>query len=375
MNNLKTNSNNNTKGECNIDKVSLFINLVRKYCKKLFALVNLDNQTNTETSQASNELIMTIEQFSKMVFNKKVDKLMMLPSSVIKSPINDTNENDNSIGNSNSNSNTNGDNYRENLVMKYNTASRDKAVELFISKYEENLAKMKKENEELINLLQQKEEELIQAKNANSEEIVTLRRKLYDQMKRNDDIEKHLICLKTVNRDIESKCMLLEEENNLYKRKMNKSAKKTYRCDNVPTNKYATDKNTIDNRNEYIVYLESLLNKENVKHNNSANEKYDYSNVDKHKDKFDELINQPYNKKECGRENEGIKCLLEKDDKEKESDSNDNLKKNKSQKEEDNDYKSLLTSERPLKIKKEIEEIDKEIFELQSKLRLMLDKK
>lgn len=337
----------NPKGECNVDKVALFIDLVRKYCKKLFALVNLDNQTNTESSQTSTELIMTIEQFSKMVFNKQVDKLIYSPS-ISKALTHD------SIDNC----------HQDSKEMKYHHTSREKDVELFISNYEENISKMKKENDDLVNLLNQKEKELLQAKNANSEEIVSVRRKLYEQMKRNDDIEKHIMCLKNVNRDLESKCLLLEEENNLIKRKVSKSNKRSYDEDNVGHNKHLNDKKAQKDRSDYIAHLESLLNKENSNHH--ANEKdLCPNNSDNHKEKLSDIINQSNINKDSERVNINNQYPLEK-------------KSNKNDKEtnkEDNDYKSILTSERPLKIKMEIEEIDKEIFELQNQLRLMLDKK
>jgi hypothetical protein len=179
--------------------------------------------------------------------------------------------------------------------------------------------------------------------------------------------------LNQINKDFENKIKLLENENSNFKKDFEKDK-----------NNITEIKEELNYKNSVIKYLENLLKKTSINpklynEENYKNEviRYNIKNNEKDINYLKEMKSNEYEneyikniKDDIIQNNQNINSL------EKENQinlKNDNNNK-KIEEDENIDEDEDIKENRPKQIKKEIDSLDQEIFELQKKLKKMLNK-
>ena len=172
-----------------------------------------------------------------------------------------------------------------------------------------------------LNSLMQKYEDKIKLLN---EEKETMQRNIEDKMKNEKDFMNKIDILTKMNKEYESKIELIENENKTMKEELKNQSEKASQCEFL-SNKLSTLETDLKYKENIISYLENLLKQSNINPNLNV-----IDNIEDPKEERNEM--------------EDIHSDIE--------------------------YEN---SNRPKEIKKEIDALDEEIFELQKKLRSMLN--
>ena len=172
-----------------------------------------------------------------------------------------------------------------------------------------------------LNSLMQKYEDKIKLLN---EEKETMQRNIEDKMKNEKDYMNKIDILTKMNKEYKSKIELIENENKTMKEELKNQSEKASQCEFL-SNKLSTLETDLKYKENIISYLENLLKQSNINPNLNV-----IDNIEDPKEERNEM--------------EDIHSDIE--------------------------YEN---SNRPKEIKKEIDALDEEIFELQKKLRSMLN--
>ena len=172
-----------------------------------------------------------------------------------------------------------------------------------------------------LNSLMQKYEDKIKLLN---EEKETMQRNIEDKMKNEKDYMNKIDILTKMNKEYESKIELIENENKTMKEELKNQSEKASQCEFL-SNKLSTLETDLKYKENIISYLENLLKQSNINPNLNV-----IDNIEDPKEERNEM--------------EDIHSDIE--------------------------YEN---SNRPKEIKKEIDALDEEIFELQKKLSSMLN--
>lgn len=172
-----------------------------------------------------------------------------------------------------------------------------------------------------LNSLMQKYEDKIKLLN---EEKETMQRNIEDKMKNEKDYMNKIDILTKMNKEYESKIDIIENENKTMKEELKNQSEKASQCEFL-SNKLSTLETDLKYKENIISYLENLLKQSNINPNLNV-----IDNIEDPKEEKNEI--------------EDIHSDIE--------------------------YEN---SNRPKEIKKEIDALDEEIFELQKKLRSMLN--
>jgi hypothetical protein len=356
----------------------IFIKLVKKYAKKLLTLsklLPLNTNMNNNENNIFIDIYNTINQFNQMIFNPKLNEnifeisdLLTTEDSVKHNLINDSPftlkpNKENEIENENYNVN-----YNDNLNEHYQN---------LIRKYEEKFKLLISENDSLRKYKEIKNNE----KNKYEKEILNLEEKLKKEKNINEDLMNKYNSMNDYSQELQNKNQYLNNENLIYKKKINELNEEINKYDTI-INKNEMLVNDINYKSSIIKYLENLLKRTNL------NPKLFTEQTYKEEYQKEKTINN---------ENEYHlnEYLLENNQTDSMSDYNNNYNninnqqsiqitqnKNLSIKKEkissfennklnDNEDLSLI---RPFQIKKEIDNLDDEIYKLQSKLKKILNK-
>ena len=317
------------------DKVTLFIKLIRKYAKKLSVLsqkVSINKNQNTEQYKIFNEINNTIIQLNQMIYNPML------------------NENVFEI--------TNLDFEDDNI--QFNNKS-------FINNYDNKIIELNNENEKL-----KKNFETIQK---------NFEMKLIESKNQIEEIQQKYNYSNKLSKELQNKINLLDNENNNYKIKFQEMNDKLSRYE-ILNEKILSVENELKYKKAIIKYLEGLLKslginsklytddtyRDEIRKENNYNNINNNENIDDYLEKNNNT-NDSINNFNHGNNNnfnnesyldKGNLYNLQNEDNKFIEDENDN-----------DDYQE----NRPRQIKKEIDTLDEEIFELQSKLKKMLNKK
>ena len=317
------------------DKVTLFIKLIRKYAKKLSVLsqkVSINKNQNTEQYKIFNEINNTIIQLNQMIYNPML------------------NENVFEI--------TNLDFEDDNI--QFNNKS-------FINNYDNKIIELNNENEKL-----KKNFETIQK---------NFEMKLIESKNQIEEIQQKYNYSNKLSKELQNKINLLDNENNNYKIKFQEMNDKLSRYE-ILNEKILSVENELKYKKAIIKYLEGLLKslginpklytddtyRDEIRKENNYNNINNNENIDDYLEKNNNT-NDSINNFNHGNNNnfnnesyldKGNLYNLQNEDNKFIDDENDN-----------DDYQE----NRPRQIKKEIDTLDEEIFELQSKLKKMLNKK
>ena len=317
------------------DKVTLFIKLIRKYAKKLSVLsqkVSINKNQNTEQYKIFNEINNTIIQLNQMIYNPML------------------NENVFEI--------TNLDFEDDNI--QFNNKS-------FINNYDNKIIELNNENEKL-----KKNFETIQK---------NFEMKLIESKNQIEEIQQKYNYSNKLSKELQNKRNLLDNENNNYKIKFQEMNDKLSRYE-ILNEKILSIENELKYKKAIIKYLEGLLKSLGINPKLYTDDTYrdeiikenNYNNINNNENIDDYLeknnnTNDSINNFNQGNNNnfnnesyldKGNLYNLQNEDNKFIEDENDN-----------DDYQE----NRPRQIKKEIDTLDEEIFELQSKLKKMLNKK
>ena len=362
------------------EKMTLFIKLVKKYAKKLLTLsklLPLNSNMNNNENNIFTDIYNTINQFNQMIINSKlnenifeISELLTTEDSVKHNLTNDSpftlrpnkeNENENENYNPNINYNDNINEHYQNLIRKY-----EEKFQLLIS-----------ENDSLRKLNEIKNNE----KNKYEKEILNLEEKLKKEKNINEELLNKYNSINDYSQELQNKNQYLQNENLIYKKKINELNEEINKYDTI-INKNEMLVNDINYKSSIIKYLENLLKRTNLNPKLFTEQTY---KEEYQKEKT--IINEnEYNLNEY---------LMENNQNDSMSDYNNNynninnqqsiqitqnknlsMKKDKissfeNNKLNENEDISLI---RPFQIKKEIDNLDDEIYKLQSKLKKILNK-
>lgn len=313
------------------ENLSFFLALIKKYSNKLLSLAN--NSTNDPIIYK--EIKLNIFNLSKTLNNPKLSEDLFLSPGNDKffsseDFINLENNNNNAPFNSNSNRNKN------DKLEEYKNG-----VEEIISKYEKKIDLLKKENEDIsikINTL----------KNENE----SLKEELDEEKKIKETIIDNLNKLKEENNELEKKNKILDYKCTSY---FNRSTQSKYEQKNI--------EEEIDYKNKIIKYLDNLLKNTSYKVNEDICKKNIHKIFDL-KRNLKEVINgkKVYND-EINKENSHSRNTIEKSKLIENGSSYINEKTNSSISCKSNNNK---------KLQNEIDALDEEIAQIESKLETMI---
>ena len=360
------------------EKMTLFIKLVKKYAKKLLTLsklLPLNTNMNNNENNIFIDIYNTINQFNQMIFNPKLNEnifeisdLLTTEDSVKHNLINDSPftlkpNKENEIENENYNVN-----YNDNLNEHYQN---------LIRKYEEKFKLLISENDSLRKYKEIKNNE----KNKYEKEILNLEEKLKKEKNINEELLNKYNSINDYSQELQNKNQYLQNENLIYKKKINELNEEINKYDTI-INKNEMLVNDINYKSSIIKYLENLLKRTNL------NPKLFTEQTYKEEYQKEKTINNEneYNLNEY---------LMENNQNDSMSDYNNNynninnqqsiqitqnknlsMKKDKISSFENNKINDEedLQLIRPFQIKKEIDNLDDEIYKLQSKLKKILNK-
>ena len=355
----------------------IFIKLVKKYAKKLLTLsklLPLNTNMNNNENNIFIDIYNTINQFNQMIFNPKLNEnifeisdLLTTEDSVKHNLINDSPftlkpNKENEIENENYNVN-----YNDNLNEHYQN---------LIRKYEEKFKLLISENDSLRKYKEIKNNE----KNKYEKEILNLEEKLKKEKNINEDLMNKYNSMNDYSQELQNKNQYLHNENLIYKKRINELNEEINKYDTI-VNKNEMLVNDINYKSSIIKYLENLLKRTNL------NPKLFTEQTYKEEFQKEKTINNEneYNVNEY---------LIEKNQNDTISDYNNynninnlqsiqitqsknlSMKKDKISSFENNKINDEedLQLIRPFQIKKEIDNLDDEIYKLQSKLKKILNK-
>ncbi len=375
------------------DKITVFIKLVRKYAKKLSALSKLlpvNTNGSNEENNIFSDIFNTISQFYQMIYNPKLNEnvfeisdLLTTEESIkqntnydspytLKGSSKKESEYYTKIKSNNINKNMN-----NNLTEHYQNLMR---------KYEEKFKLLISENDSLRKFIKNKENE----KGKYEKEIIDLNEKLKNEKNINEDLLNKYNSINTLSEELQNKIQNLENENLHYKNKVSELNDNITKYESL-RNKNEMLLNDINYKNSVIRYLENLLKRTNLNPKLFTEETYkeEYQKDKSINNENDENINDYLI--------ENNQTISDFNNNNNDIDNNNNIKNNNnnkqniqiSQSKHSSSRKEKISSNRiidksideddinairPNQIKKEIDNLDEEIFKLQTQLKKMLNK-
>ena len=375
------------------DKITVFIKLVRKYAKKLSALSKLlpvNTNGSNEENNIFSDIFNTISQFYQMIYNPKLNEnvfeisdLLTTEESIkqntnydspytLKGSSKKESEYYTKIKSNNMNKNMN-----NNLTEHYQNLMR---------KYEEKFKLLISENDSLRKFIKNKENE----KGKYEKEIIDLNEKLKNEKNINEDLLNKYNSINTLSEELQNKIQNLENENLHYKNKVSELNDNITKYESL-RNKNEMLLNDINYKNSVIRYLENLLKRTNLNPKLFTEETYkeEYQKDKSINNENDENINDYLI--------ENNQTISDFNNNNNDIDNNNNIKNNNnnkqniqiSQSKHSSSRKEKISSNRiidksideddinairPNQIKKEIDNLDEEIFKLQTQLKKMLNK-
>ena len=382
------------KNEIMKNKLTIFLKLMREYSHKLTALMNEHSGNNKN----ENDIINTLSRLNNMLNDPKLKEDVFEITQIILEDSSKNNSDNNfktelfnrqkdkvNTGINNNDKAKNICDRNEDYIIEYN-----KDIEGLISKYEEKINLLLNEN----NLLKDNKEKqkiihdnLLNENISLGKEIKDLREELNEEKEKNEDlIIKYNNISKKLN-DIESKNKILEKENMLLKKSI---------ADNKKTDKYNTNMNKFYQRNmDKILEEESDSNRKTNKRKMNKSETQFYintNNILSYKDlkkdcnyfrsknmgkiSTEPNLKQPssfkyLNNYTCNNNNESVNDEVK-----------ENMKINKNKRKinystynndsKRNNFKNYSVDAKE-SIKKEIDDLDEEIIDLQSKINEMIN--
>ena len=327
------------------DKVNLLIQLIRKYASKLSTISQMipsDLRLKPEEKKILSNLNNTIKKFHKMIYNPTLNENIFENSDL-------EFENENPLYSN----------------RRFNESKRKRMEEQFnnlIKKCENKVKILNIENENLKTNL--KNFENIQ-KNYEQERTNYIR-KITDNKKKYDELQKKFNQSDKLSKELQNKINKLEKE----KKNKKESSKEKIKKESSKEKKILEIKEELNYKNSIIKYLEGLLKKTSINPKLFTKETYKKEYMKESNPNLNDINYYSEDRKsnEFGNNilnNQLISSL--------ETENLVNLTEKKTNKIEDIDDEDLKEN-RPRQIKKEIDNLDQEIFELQSKLKKMLNK-
>ena len=243
-------------------------------------------------------------------------------------------------------------------------------------KYEEKFKLLISENDSLRKIVKTKEGE----KGKYEKEIFDLSEQLKNEKSINEELVNKFNSINNLSQDLQNKVQNLQNENLAYKHKVTELNDNILKYESL-RNKNEMLLNDLNYKNSIIRYLENLLKRTNLNPKLFTEETYkeeyqkDKSINNENEDNLNEYLienNQNDTISDFNKNNNNIKQNLQ-----------SNISKNASSKKEklstNRNEDKLIDDEdiyafRPNQIKKEIDNLDEEIFRLQSQLKKMLNK-
>ena len=359
----------------------MFIKLVRKYAKKLSALSKLlpinttGNNDDNNNNNIFSDIFNTINQFYQMIYNPKLNENVFEISDLLTTEESiKYNSNDSPFTLKGSKDN---DNLNDNIVYNNNINNNlSEHYKNLMRKYEDKFKLLISENDYLRKIIKSKEGD----KEKYEKEILDLDEKLKKEKNINEDLVNKFNSINNLSQDLQNKVQNLQNENLAYKHKVTELNDNILKYESL-RNKNEMLLNDLNYKNSIIRYLENLLKRTNLNPKLFTEETYkeeyqkDKSINNENEDNLNEYLienNQNDTISDFNKNNNNIKQNLQ-----------SNISKNASSKKEklstNRNEDKLIDDEdiypfRPNQIKKEIDNLDEEIFRLQSQLKKMLNK-
>lgn len=315
------------------ENLILFLTLLKKYSFKLSSLTeNISNDSTYLTQNEYKEIKSFLFHLKRTLNNPKLNEDILENSEN-----NIFFEDENNI----TQNNTNNDTFNDNKIIldeyKY-------GLEELISKYEQKINILNKENEDILEKI-----------NLLNDENNSLREKLNEEKKNNEIIINKFNKIKEENDNLEKKNKLLNYKCASY---FNISKKSKFEQKNI--------EDEIECKNKIIQYLENLLKNVNLNIKDNIHD-------DMFKRNFNKLIDLKKNLKEVIKDKNAIGKIINKKNFNTLNCMNNPKKKN-IENEKSNTTESSMSNKtyKNRQVKKEIEILDKEIGQIQSKLEKMI---
>ena len=310
------------------ENLYLFFTLIRKYSQKLSSLTkNFSNEPSIY-----NKIKSVLFNLSKILGNTKLNEEIL-----------NIHENTNFYENLNINNIQNNNNITldtNNNITTDRLEEYKKGVEEIISKYEKKINILNKEKEDILN-------QINKLKNENN----SLKKQLTEEKRLKDSIIEQLNKLKEENIDLEKKNKILDYKCTSY---FNRSTQSKYEQKNI--------EEEIEYKNKIIKYLENLIKNTGIKRNEEIYKRNIHKVIDLKKNLKEVINGKKIFKDEINKNNE-LELLSNEKSKCIENGSSYINEKSITS----NSYKSNNKQ-----IKKEIDILDEEIEQIQSKLEDMI---
>jgi hypothetical protein len=329
------------------ENLSLFFTLIKKYSHKLSSLTNNFNNNNSFISPSNyKELKSILLNLNKAINNPKLNEeiLEFQNNNNIYDTgninINNNIDNTNNINNTNNNNNTSllTNNDKIDKLEEYKNN-----VEEIISKYEKKIDILNKENEDYINKI-----------NILKNENILLKEQLDEEIKIKENIMNKLNKLKENNNELEKKNKILDYKCTSY---FNRSTQSKYEQKNI--------EEEIEYKNKIINYLVNLIKNTGIKRNEEIYKRNINKVIDLKKN-LKEVINGKKIKNDDINKNDLNMLNLLSNEKSKLIENGSSFINEKTI--SSNSFKSNNKKQ----IKKEIDDLDEEIAQIQSKLESMI---
>ena len=328
------------------ENLSLFFTLIKKYSHKLSSLTNNFNNNNSFISPSNyKELKSILLNLNKAINNPILnEEILEFQNNNIYDTgninINSIIQNTNNINNKNNNNNTSllTNNDKIDKLEEYKNN-----VEEIISKYEKKIDILNKENEDYINKI-----------NILKNENILLKEQLDEEIKIKENIINKLNKLKENNNELEKKNKILDYKCTSY---FNRSTQSKYEQKNI--------EEEIEYKNKIINYLVNLIKNTGIKRNEEIYKRNINKVIDLKKN-LKEVINGKKIKNDDINKNDLNMLNLLSNEKSKLIENGSSFINEKTI--SSNSFKSNNKKQ----IKKEIDDLDEEIAQIQSKLESMI---
>ena len=329
------------------ENLSLFFTLIKKYSHKLSSLTNNFNNNNSFISPSNyKELKSILLNLNKAINNPKLNEEILefrnnnniydTGNINLNSNIHNTNNINNTNNNNNTSLLTNNDKIDKLEEYKNN-------VEEIISKYEKKIDILNKENEDYINKI-----------NILKNENILLKEQLDEEIKIKENIMNKLNKLKENNNELEKKNKIIDYKCTSY---FNRSTQSKYEQKNI--------EEEIEYKNKIINYLVNLIKNTGIKRNEEIYKRNINKVIDLKKN-LKEVINGKKIKNDDINKNDLNMLNLLSNEKSKLIENGSSFINEKTI--SSNSFKSNNKKQ----IKKEIDDLDEEIAQIQSKLESMI---
>ena len=373
------------------DKITVFIRLVRKYAKKLSALSKLlpvNTNGSNEENNIFSDIFNTITQFYQMIYNPKLNENVFEISDLltteesIKQNINC--DSPYTLKGNSKNENEYYTKIKSNNMNNKMNSNLSEHYQNLMRKYEEKFKLLISENDSLRKFIKNKENE----KGKYEKEIIDLNEKLKNEKNINEDLLNKYNSINTLSEELQNKIQNLENENLHYKNKVSELSDNITKYESL-RNKNEMLLNDLNYKNSVVKYLENLLKRTNLNPKLFTEETYkeEYQKDKSINNENDENMNEyliennqtisDFNSNNNNINNNNINNNNIKQDIQISQSKHSSNRKEKISSNRINDKlidEDDINAIRPNQIKKEIDNLDEEIFKLQTQLKKMLNK-